>query len=190
MLEARKIESKIKQCKLLGIKTTITYDVVNHGRSKSKSKNHGQAGPKVQLEIPSIVEKATTVVIAQHLVKNALNAAKKNHFKSVCKAGGSNNDKHDHSRSRSKKKKGKKFHEVNKTENTEMDDLQEQVQSLFYHDVHFNNVNIRMHTKLQCETKSRNKSKQVFKIDTGVDGNLMPITMFSKLPKDELRCSA
>ena len=62
-----------------------------------------------------------------------------------------------------------------------MDDLQEQVQSLFYHDVHFNNVNSRMHTELQCETKSGNKSKQVFKIDTGVDDNLMPITMFSNL---------
>ena len=67
-----------------------------------------------------------------------------------------------------------------------MDDLQEQVQSLFYHDVHFNNVNTRMHTELGCEM-SQNKSKQVFKIDTGVDGNLMPITMFMKLyPKISL----
>ena len=33
----------------------------------------------------------------------------------------------------------------------------------------------------------RVKSKQVFKIDTGVDGNLMPITMFTKLyPKISL----
>ena len=61
------------------------------------------------------------------------------------------------------------------------------MQSLFYHDIHFNNVNTRMHTELQCETKSGNKSKQVFKIDTGADGNLMPITMFSKLyPKMSL----
>ena len=97
-------------------------------------------GPKVQLETLSIVEKATTMVTAQHSVKNALKCSKKNHFKSVCKAGGSNNDKHNHSRTRSKKSnKGKKFHEVNETENTDMDDLQEQVQSLFYHDVHFNN---------------------------------------------------
>ena len=67
-----------------------------------------------------------------------------------------------------------------------MDDLQEQVQSLFYHDVHFNNVNTRMHTGLGCEM-SQNRSKQVFKIDTGVDGNLMPITMFMKLyPKISL----
>ena len=61
-----------------------------------------------------------------------------------------------------------------------MDDLADQVQSLFYHDMHFNNVNMRMHTELDCET-SQNRSKQVFKIDTGADRNLMPITMFTKL---------
>ena len=61
-----------------------------------------------------------------------------------------------------------------------MDDLADQVQSLFYHDVHFNNVNTRMHTELGCEM-SQNKSKQVFKVDMGADGNLMPITMFTKL---------
>ena len=48
-----------------------------------------------------------------------------------------------------------------------MDDLVDQVQSLFYCDVHFNSVNTRMYTKPEC--------------DTGVDGNLMPITMFAKL---------
>ena len=61
-----------------------------------------------------------------------------------------------------------------------MDDLTDQVQSLFYHDVHFNNVNTRMHTELGCET-SQSKSRQMFNIDMGADGNLMPITMFMKL---------
>ena len=43
----------------------------------------------------------------------------------------------DSSRSRPKKKgKGKKFHKVTEN-NDEMDDLADQVQSLFYHDVHF-----------------------------------------------------
>ena len=101
----------------------------------------------------------------------------------MCKSG----SKHDQSRSKKGSKKGKKFHEVNVTENNDMDVLADQVQSLFYHDVQFNNVNTRMHTELQCETKSGNKSKQVFKIDTGADGSLMPITMFSKLyPKTSL----
>ena len=71
-----------------------------------------------------------------------------------------------------------------------MDDLADQVQSLFYHDMHFNNVNTRMHTELSCEM-SQNKSKQVFKVDMGADGNLMPITMFTKLyPKVSLETLA
>ena len=71
-----------------------------------------------------------------------------------------------------------------------MDDLADQVQSLFYHDVHFNNVNMRMHTELGCEM-SQNRSKQMFKIDTGADGNLIPITMFTKLyPKISLEMLA
>ena len=45
LLEARKVESKIEQCKLLGIKTSMTYDAIhsnnNRGRSKSKGKNQG-----------------------------------------------------------------------------------------------------------------------------------------------------
>ena len=47
-----------------------------------------------------------------------------------------------------------------------MDDLADQVQSLFYHDMHINNVNMRMHTELGCEM-SQNRSKQVFKIHWG-----------------------
>ena len=86
----------------------------------------------------------------------------------MCKSG--SGSKHDHSRSKRGSKKGKKFHEINESENNDngMDDLADQVQSLFYHDIHFNNVNMRVHTELGCET-SQSKSKQVFKIDTGAD---------------------
>ena len=68
-----------------------------------------------------------------------------------------------------------------------MDDLAEQVQSLFYNNVHFNSINARMHTTLKCETPDGWSSDQIFKIDTGADGNLMPISMFAKLfPKVSL----
>ena len=68
-----------------------------------------------------------------------------------------------------------------------MDDLTEQVQSLFYNDIHFNSVNSRMHTTLNCMTPDGRSSDQTFKVDTGADGNLMPISMFSKLfPKVSL----
>ena len=74
------------------------------------------------------------------------------------------------------KGKGKKFHEVVEN-NNEMDDLEDQVQSLFYHDVHFNSVNMRMHTKLDCKMPHGLKTSETFKIDTGANGNL--ITMFA-----------
>ena len=45
---------------------------------------------------------------------------------------------------------------------------------------------MRMQTELGCEM-SQSKSKQVFKVDMGADGNLMPITVFMKLyPKISL----
>ena len=83
--------------------------------------------------------------------------------------------------------KGKKrFHKLNGDEGI-MDDLTKQVQSLFYNDVHFNAVNARMHTTLKCEIPDGQSSDQVFKIDTGADGNLMPISRFTVLfPKVSL----
>ena len=43
LLEARKIESKIEQRKLLGIKTVMTYDSIQHrGRGKYHSKSQGR----------------------------------------------------------------------------------------------------------------------------------------------------
>ena len=57
----------------------------------------------------------------------------------------------------------------------------------FTHDVHFNTINSRMHTSLQCTTPDGRSSDQTFKVDTGADGNLMPISMFSKIfPKVSL----
>ena len=79
-----------------------------------------------------------------------------------------------------------RFHEVDEDEGV-MDDLTKQVQSLFYNDVHFNALNARMHTTLKCETPDGRSSDQVFKIDTGADGNLMSISMFTVLfPKVSL----
>ena len=35
-----------------------------------------------------------------------------------------------------------------------MDDLADQVQSLFYHDVHLNAINMRMYTEIECKTQA------------------------------------
>ena len=78
---------------------------------------------------------------------------------------------------------------MNESNEGSMDDLAEQVQSLFYHDVHFNTINSRMHTSLKCTTPDGRSSDQTFKfkVDTGADGNLLPISMFSKIfPKVSL----
>ena len=63
----------------------------------------------------------------QHLVRSVQNVGRKNHFKALCKSG----SKCDQSRSKKGSKKGKKFHEINDSENNDngMDDLADQVQS-------------------------------------------------------------
>ena len=99
------------------------------------------------------------------MAKSAKSVKKENHFKAVCKSGGS--DKRDHSRQRPKKGKSKKFHEINESGDGVMDDLTEQVQSLFYNDIHFNSVNSRMHATLNCKTPDGWSSDQTFKVDTG-----------------------
>ena len=49
---------------------------------------------------------------------------------------------------------------------------------------------MQMHTRLKCETPHGHgiNMYEMFKIDTGADGNLMPITMFVRLfPKLSLK---
>ena len=69
--------------------------------------------------------------------------------------------------------KGKKIHEVTEDQNGSMNDLADQVQSLFYDNMHFNTINMQMYTKVNCEIKQGLKSSEMFKIDTGADGNLI-----------------
>ena len=99
----------------------------------------------------------------------------------MCK---SSNDKCESNQSRPKKgkgHKGKKIHKVTEDQNGSMDDLTDQVQSLFYHDIHFNAINTCMHSRLECEMPHGLKSKEMFKINTEAGSNLMPIMMFVRL---------
>ena len=122
------------------------------------------------------MEKAIIEAIVLHLEKNVRNVAGTIISSQYVKVVNSNT--RDSSQSRPKKKghKGKKFHKVTEDQNGSMDDLADQVQSLFYHDIHFNTVNTHMHTRLKCEMPHGLKSKETFKIDTGTDSNLIPIT--------------
>ena len=187
LLESRKIESKIEQRKLLGIKAAVSYDSIqtNRGRGKFRSKSQSRGRSISSIRNCKYCGKSHNRGNCPAYGKKCQKCGKDNHFKAVCKSGGS--DKRDHSKPRTKKVKNKKFHEVNESGEGVMDDLTEQVQSLFYNDVHFNSVNSRMHTTLHCTTPDGRSSDQTFKVDTGADGNLMPISMFSKLfPKVSL----
>ena len=93
LLDAHKVESKIKQCKLLGIKTSMTYDAIhsnnnNRGRSKFRNKKSGMwSVPKVPLEVASIVGKSHNQGTCPTFGKECSKCGKKNHFKAVCKSG-------------------------------------------------------------------------------------------------------
>ena len=178
LLEARKIELKIEQRKLLGIKTTMTYNSVQHrGRGKFCSKSQGRGQSSSHIKSCKYCGKSHNKGNCPAFGKRYQKCRQDNHFKAVCK---SNEGRRDHSKPRQKKGKGKKFHEVNEEDGV-MDDLTDQVQSLFCNDVHFNAINKRMHTLIKCETPDGWSSDQTFKIDTEAGGNLMPIIMFTKL---------
>ena len=178
--ESRKIEFKIEQCKVLGIKTSMTYDVIFRGRDKSQ-RNKSRDCPHSNGRMCKYYGKSHNRGNCPTIGKKCQKCGRDNHFKAICKIG--NNDKCDSSCLRPKKgkAKGKKIHKVTEEQNNAMDDLADQVQSLFYHDIHSNAINMWMHTRLECETPDGLKTNETFKIDTGADGNFMPITMFVRL---------
>ena len=97
-----------------------------------------------------------------------------NCFKSVCRSG-NGNDKCESSWSRPRKgHKGKCFHEVNEEKNETMDDLADQVQSLFYHDIHFNAINMRMYTEIECKNPAGEVSNKHSKLIQGLMGTSCP----------------
>ena len=185
LFESRKIESKIEQRNLLGLKTSRTYDAIqNHrGRQESCGKSQSRGRSNSTIWNCKYCGKTHNKGNCPAYGKKCQKCGCDNHFKAVCKSGSQNegSPKRDHSKQRFKKGKGKKFDEVSKANEGAMDDLTEQVQSLFYNDVWFNAINTRMHTNVECETPDGKCSENTFKIDTGADGNLMPISMFTKL---------
>ena len=187
LLESRKVESKIEQRKLLGIKAAISYDAIHasngfRGRNKFQSKSNGRGRSSSSIHNCKYCGKSHNKGNCPTFGKKCSKCGKDNHFKVVCKSG-SSEYKRDHSKHRPKSKGNsrKKFHEINEDEGEVMNDLSDQVQALFYNDIHCNAVNARMHTTLKCVTPDGRSSDQVFKIDTGADGNLMPIKMFAIL---------
>ena len=74
LLESRTIESKTEQRKLLGIKTSMTYNAIYEDRSRNIEVETAQI---VKLSHVSIAEKAIIEAIVQHSEKNVINVVEK-----------------------------------------------------------------------------------------------------------------
>ena len=139
LYEARKIESKHEQCKLLGIvnpSSLTSIDTIKQkfSREGKSCKYCGRSHKRSKQNYPAFG-------------KICDRCGGKNHFKNVCKSDKSGSSRRCGSdRDRSCRTKGKcthrcNVHEVdccddspeNSTESTDMSDLTDQVQSLFYH---------------------------------------------------------
>ena len=81
-------------------------------------------------------------------------------------------------------KKSFKYKEVNvdqeSSDDGQIDEITSKVRSMYYNDIHFNSVNTHMHIKLNTKFCNGNSLKTHFKVDTGADGNLLPLGEFFK----------
>ena len=185
LVEARKIKSRIAHCKLLGLKS-VQYDVVNQrGRSKKKSKNKDSRQK-------SRSQSSTGIRDCKYCGNNhprrqcptygkdCKACGRKNHFAkkywSRSQSSTGNNNKHSF-----------KYRQINANhegassdEGQQIDEITSKVKSLYYNDVHFNSLSTQMHISLSTRSCNRNARKAHFKVDTGSDGNLLPLAEFFK----------
>ena len=96
------------------------------------------------------------------LSKNCKMCGKKNHFAKKCRSGKGQGQGQS---SGGVKHKSFKYREVNldqesSDDNGQIDEITSKVRSMYYHDVHFNSVNTRMHINLN--TRSCNGNRQMY----------------------------
>ena len=185
LVEARKIKSRIAQCKLLGLKS-VQYDVVNQrGRSKKKSKNKDSRQK-------SRSQSSTGIKDCKYCGNNHPRRQCPTYGKD-CKACGCKNHFAKKYRSRSQSSTGNnnkrsfKYRQINANhegassdEGQQIDEITSKVKSLYYNDVHFNSLSTQMHISLSTRSCNRNTRKTHFKVNTGADGNLLPLAEFFK----------
>ena len=112
--------------------------------------------------------------------KNCKTCGKKNHFGKKCRSGKGQGQGQS---SGGAKHKSFKYREVNldqESSDDQIDEITSKVKSMYYHDVHFNSVNTRMHINVNTKSCNGNSMKTHFKVDTGADGNLLPLGEFFK----------
>ena len=76
-------------------------------------------------------------------------------------------------------KKSFKYREVNVdqelSDDGKIDEITSRTKSMYYNDVPFNSINTHMHINLNTKSCNGNSMKTHFKVDTGADGNLLPL---------------
>ena len=182
LIEARKIESCIAQRKLLGLKS-VQYDSIGNQRSRPQKKKFKPKDKRPQSRSQSGIRDCkycgTNHQCRQCPAygKTCKSCGKKNHFANKCRSQGL-------SHTGTGNKKLFKYREVNvdqeSSDDGQIDQITSKVRSMYYSDVHFNSVNIHMHIKLNTKSCNGNSLKTHFKVDTGADGNLLPLAEFFK----------
>ena len=192
--EARKIESCTVQCKLLGLKS-VQYDAIGNqrdcGRPKKKSKSKDKRSQsRFQSGIRDCKYCGSNHQHRQCPAygKTCKACGKKNHFAKKCHSGKGRGQ----SQSTGSAKKSFKYREVDldhesSDDNGQIDEITSRVKSMYYQDVHFNSVNTRMHINLNTKSCNGNSMKTCFKVDSGPDGNLLPLgEVFKHFPEANL----
>ena len=188
--ETCKIESRIAQCKLLGLKSVQYNSIGERGRPKKKKK-FKDFKPRSQSRSQSTGWiKDCKYFVSNHACRQGPVYGK------VCKIYGNRNQfaKKCHSKGNStgvSKHKSFKYREVNvdqeSSDNCQIDDITSKVKSMYYHDVHFNSVNTRMHINVNMRSCNGNTMKTHFRVDTGADGNLLSLVdLFKNFPDANL----
>ena len=112
--------------------------------------------------------------------KTCKSCGKKNYFAKRCRSNKGQGQTH----GTGSAKKSFKYREVNvdqeSSDDGQIDEITSKVRSMYYNDVHFNSINTCMHIKLNTKSCNGNSMKTHFKVDTGADGNLLPLEEFFK----------
>ena len=181
--ETCKIELRLAQHKLLGLKS-VQYDAIGNQRDqeRSKKKSSKSKDKRPQSRSQSGIRDCKYCG-SNHphrqcpaYGKHCKACGKENNFAKKCRSG--------KGQSTGSVKKLFKHREVNvdqeSSDDCQIDEITSRVKSMYYNYVHFNSVNTHMHIKLNTKLCNGNSMKTHFKVDTGADGNLLPLGEFFK----------
>ena len=144
LIEACKIESRIAQRKLLGLKS-IQYDSIGNQRSRPKKKFKPKDERPQSRSQSGIRDCKYCGTNHQHRQcpaygKTCKSCGKKNHFAIKCRSKGQSQ-----SHTGMGSKKSFKYREVNvdqeSSDDCQIDEITSKVRFMYYNDVHFNSVN-------------------------------------------------